>query len=120
MARKVHGGRSLLNLPGHHSTAAIVAEIEDTSTWPAGKNRSGGDLTGYECAPITTFRITDCDKYIDIEVGFDSDNGVENSLHKIDTMIDCLRKLRRGIVVEAPRYQKRKDQVDDNKVYNQW
>lgn len=107
MARNVYGSRALLNLPGHHTTAAIVAEIENTSRWPEGKSREGRDLDRYNAQPEITCRITDCDNAVNIEFDVDTPNSVENSLHKIDTMIAALRAMRRGIVAEAPRAQKR-------------
>lgn len=117
MARKVHGGRALLNQPGHHSTAAIVAEIEDTRDWITGKGRGGDDLQRYNAAPLSTFTITDCDNKVNIEVGFDSDNGLENSLYKVDTLIATLRKLRRGLVLEGARYAERAKKIPADRRY---
>lgn len=117
MARKVHGSRALLNQPGHHSTAAIVAEIEDTRDWIVGRGRGGADLQRYNAAPLSTFTITDCDSKVNIEVGFDSDNGLENSLHKVDTMISALRKLRRGLVLEGARYAERAKRIPPDRKF---
>lgn len=107
MARKVHGTRSLLNLPGHHSTATIIAEIESTVDWPENKGRNGEELTRYTAEPNSTFTITDCSNSVHIELDIDSENSYQNTLYKLDTMIDSMRKLRRGVVIERARYVKR-------------
>jgi hypothetical protein len=110
----------MLNLPGHHSTAAIVAEMEDTSGWPTGKARDGSELSGYNIEPNTTFSITDCDNKVNIEIGFNSENGVENNLHKIDTMIEILQDLRKGVELEGKRFARRKKLVPEGRTYGQW
>lgn len=108
MARRVHGKRALLNSPGHDSTAAIVAEIEDTGHWRDGQDRSGEPLhdNGWY-APYSEFQITDCSRGVSLSVRVDSANGYRNSLRKVDTMIDALTKLRDGLVVERKRYVQR-------------
>ena len=106
MAREVFGGRALLNLPGYHSTAAIVAEITDTS------NRVvtvGSDNDGYRMQPQITCKITDCDSAVNIEFGVDTANQLENSLHKLDTMIEVLSAMREGLIIEHHRLQDRLD-----------
>jgi hypothetical protein len=119
MARKVHGSRALLNLPGHHSTATIVAEIEDTGGWTAGKSRNGEDLTGYNAKPEWTFTLSDCDKRVYLELDFGSENNLENNLYKIDTMLDALTKLREGVVIENERYMKRRKSIPSRALYGQ-
>lgn len=105
MARKVHGGRSLLNLPGHHSTAAIVAEVKDTGDleWKA-------DDDGYKIVPTITCAITDCDNKVNIEFDVQTANQLENSLYKVDVMLDALTKLREGMIVEHHRLHDRLDE----------
>ena len=117
MARKVHGDRALLNLPGHHSTAAIVAEIESTAHWPDGKGRHGKDPTSYNISPEVTFSITDCDNKVNIEIEIGSEAKLENSLHKLDTMIACMRKLRKGLQKEHDLYVYRYSLIPDDKRY---
>jgi hypothetical protein len=111
----MHGGRALLNLPGHHSTAAIVAEIENTVDWEDGKGRGGEELTRYNAEPFTALIVTDCDNKVNIELDIDSQNSCDNTLHKIDTMLDALKKLRRGVVVERGRYIKREKEIPKDK-----
>jgi hypothetical protein len=105
MARKVHGGRGLLNLGGHHSTAAIVAEIDDTVDRVIGTD----DEDGYRIQPTVTCSITDCDSKVNIEFDITTANQLENSLHKADTMIEALTALRAGMIVEHHRLQDRLD-----------
>lgn len=117
MPRKVHGARGLLNLPGHHSTAAIVAEIEDTSTWIAGKGRGGEPLSRYTATPEATLVISDCENKVNIELDLDSDNNLRNSLYKLDTIINSLRKARRGLIIEAARYKRRERTIPEDRKY---
>ena len=92
----------MLNLPGFHTTAAIVAEVEDTQN----KARA---YTGYQMQPNIVCRITDCDGHIDIEFDVGTANQLENSLHKLDTMVETLKSMRNGLVVEHHRLQDRLD-----------
>lgn len=117
MARKVHGGRALLNQEGHHSTAVIVAEIEDTKAWPLDKGRNGADPTSYNIVPNTKLILTDCSEKVNIELDIGTDARLQNSLHKIDTMLRLLRKARKGLIVEHERLVKRKACVPTKKDY---
>jgi hypothetical protein len=114
MPRKVYGGRALLNLPGHHSSAAIIAEVEDTRAWGLDRDKSGeplGSSTGYSIQPRITCKITDCDNAAHIEFDLGTDHRLENSLHKVDTMIDTLRKFRKGLVEEDKRLRQRRTKL---------
>lgn len=88
----------MLNLPGHHSTAAIVAEITDT-----GSGRRPGN--GY---PGIVLQISDCARAVSIDLNIHGETPFENSLYKVDTMIEHLRALRRGMVIERKRYISRR------------
>src|SRR5437870_134035 len=101
MARKVHGGRALLNLPGHGSSAAIIAEVEDTTGWADGRGREGEELSRYNFVPHSSLIITDCDNKVSLEIDLESENEVVNTLNKIDTLIATLEELRVGVVVEG-------------------
>lgn len=109
--RKFHGGRALLNLPGFHSTGAIVAEIENTSKWKAGKNAEGDPLDKWNCAPRYTLQLSDCARAINLDLDWyessDDDGNDENNLHKVDALIDALTKFRAGLAVEIERYRDR-------------
>lgn len=79
--RRVEGKRAMLNLPGHQSTASIVAEIV----------REAG---GWHEA---TFDISDCDRKISLSFGL-SAGSMENNLYKVDTIIDAAKTFRRALV----------------------
>jgi hypothetical protein len=104
-----HGGRALLNGPGHGTTAAIVAEIEDTSTWLKGKDGQGDDYSDrWIPMPACTLQIANCDRSIAFEFEWETDADRANNVHKIDTMIDALQALKAGVILESERYVQRK------------
>ncbi len=97
--RRFHGGRALLNLPGHESTAAIVAEVEDSATWKRG--------TGYDIEPKIVLQIANCDRSIAFTCDMENAREQANALHKVDTLIDTLTAFREALVLEHARYNKR-------------
>lgn len=105
--RTFHGGRSLLNKPGFQSTGALVAEIENTSKWKPGCNRVGKKATTYSGVPTSVLQFADCSRSINFDIDIQSAEEYENTLHKVDTMIDLLSKFRRGIVIERRRLETR-------------
>lgn len=108
----VRGGRALLNRPGFESVAAIVAEVEDTGSWAEGCDRDGDPLRGpWSCEPHVTLRITDCDRAIGLEIGWETAAARRNSLHKIDTLIGCLSEFREALADEQKRYVARRRKV---------
>lgn len=96
---KWHGGRALLNLPGHQATAAIVAEIEDTA---------GRPVEEYVRRPRFCFQIANCDRSIAFDLDFDSEDERANNLYKLDTMIKALTEFRVGVAVENERFAERR------------
>lgn len=104
-----HGGRAMLNLPGHQSTAAMVAEIEDTGPANATQDRRDN-------APTYTLQIANCDRSIAFEIDsfgwWDKDDEVnaamKNDLHKLDTMIKLLTEFREGLATEQRRWVRRR------------
>ena len=115
---KVHGGRAMLNLPGYQTTAAIVAEVEDTSTWADGKGRKGLAVqTKYDCEPYVKFQVANCDRSIEFVFPLEP-HEVENSLYKIDTFIEALKDFRVGFEIEHKRYMERVDALDKKKKAN--
>ncbi len=86
------GARSLLNLPGMHSVASIVGEVDLADEY----------LT-------TVCSISDCSRVIHLEFAYGTNDDRENNLYKIDTMIDVLRQFRKG-VVRANAIGKRKEE----------
>lgn len=89
--QKVYGGRDLLNLPGYHSTAAIVAEVVLTND-------------PWSRAEIV---ISDCTRTISLEFSPGDPDSRENDLHKIDTMIRHLKEFRKGYVIAQRKAAKR-------------
>lgn len=68
-------------MPGHHSTAAIVAEVHF------------GDFS-----PDASIHISDCSRKIMLEFSPHNRETHENDLHKVDTMIDVLKAFRRALL----------------------
>lgn len=101
---KYHGRRYLLNtVPGQQTTAAIVAEIEDTSTW------RGEVLTSSYDQPSTTLQFANCDRSISFDCSVDGKGGrYENDLKKLDLMIESLQAFRRGFKLERERHVRRR------------
>lgn len=95
--RSYHGRREMLNRPGFQTTAAIVAEIENTE---AGLPRWG--------EPEYTLQLSDCDRSISFTLDMDTPEGRRNNLHKVDTMIRALTEFRKGLDIEQKRYARRK------------
>lgn len=98
---KLHGRRGLLNGPGFHSTAAIVAEITDSG------DNVAWDKPYYPSRPQPTLVISDCDRSIDFDFNGDTAEGMRNDQRKLDTLIDALTKLRDGIAIENERFRAR-------------
>lgn len=99
--------RAMLNLPGFQTTGAVVAEVENTSTWKSGKDRDGRDLTKWACDPHVTLQFADCDRATSFDFTFGNEFEHENNLHKVDTMITALTKFRSGLALEQERYMDR-------------
>lgn len=104
-----HGKRALLNLPGYESTAAIVAEIEDTGHWEPGLNGDGREIDRAERAMgVYCLQFANCDRSITFDIGFGlQDGNYDNTMNKLGLMIDCLQEFRKGVKVEHRRFVKR-------------
>lgn len=107
---KVLGMRALLNKPGFCSTAAIAAEVEDTSKWKPGRDRRGNRLE-HNVEPYTMLQMTDCYRAITFEIHWHSAKERKNTLHKLDTMIAALTAFRDGVKAEQERYEERQRYV---------
>lgn len=113
--KKFHGGRALLNLEGQESTAAMVAEVEDTSSWKKGKGYDGSELKHrWEATPSILLQFANCDRSIAFTGSIDTPENIENTFYKVDTMIELLQKFRAGIAIEAARYADRVAGLDDD------
>lgn len=104
---KCYGGRALLNSEGHHSTAAIVAEVEDTSVWPDGENGRGNEIQPWNTEPYCMLQIANCDRSILFDLSWSTEEERENALDKVDTLVETLTAFRRGLKIEQRRYRKR-------------
>ena len=80
-----------LNRPGLYGDAYVRVFVEDT-TAPATPAQPG---------PRLTLRIADCANTINLEFSLDSPELRENSLFKIDTLLDALHRFRDGLAAEA-------------------
>ena len=80
--KQIKGGRALLNMPGFHSTAAIVAEMSPGEVYP-------------------NVQISDCTRQINLEFDVTDADNYENSLHKIDALLSNLGKCKRALVAEG-------------------
>jgi hypothetical protein len=106
--------RRFLNLPGFHGGAYVVAYVEDTSAREITKR----DSFGYEGSryvnpqPRIILEIADCSNRVNLEFELDSELDVENSLHKVDTLVAALVEFRAGLVEEARLYCDRKPEVE--------
>lgn len=113
MARKrYHGARALLNSPGHHSTGAIVAEVEDTSGWTDTTEDGDQRTSKWMIEPDYCFQLSDCDRSVKLTLDWDTPEERKNSLAKVDKMIDVLSQFRDGLVVEQAAYIKRRRALD--------
>lgn len=109
---RVRGARFLLNVPGVQSTAAIVAEVEDSRRWRPGKDGQGHDLTlesdgEWTCQPCVTFSIANCDRSVAFAFDWATGAGRRGSLVKVDRMIAALVAFRVGLEEEQRLYVER-------------
>lgn len=88
--------KEFLNLAGHNGMANIVAQIV------AGKY---GDVGEYRHA-YCKLDFADCSRVISMDIDLSDEYTRENSLFKLDTMIDVLTEYRDAVEREA-KYQKR-------------
>ena len=84
MAKKLYGGGSLLNLPGHESTAAIAAAFNPDMDY-------------------NSVYISDCSRQITLDITCSSKDTYENSIYKLDTLIATLTEYRKGVRVRGRR-----------------
>jgi hypothetical protein len=82
-----------LNRPLFDGGASMSAFVEDTSR----RRRRSSKLP----SPRLRLQISDCVNEINLEFSVDSYDVRENSLHKIDTLLDALAQFRAGLAAEA-------------------
>jgi hypothetical protein len=84
---------TVLNFPAFDGGAHVRAFVEDTSNRKVRRGRLP--------SPRLKLRITDCTNEIHLEFSVDSAELRENSLHKINTLIDALERFQAGLAAEA-------------------
>jgi hypothetical protein len=106
--------RRFLNLAGFRGGAYVVAYVEDTSEREITKRDAFGDEGSryVNPQPRINLEIADCSNRIDLEFEVDSDLDVENSLHKVDALVDALTEFRSGLLEEARLCREREPQVE--------
>lgn len=114
---RVHGKRFMLNPPGVQSTAAIVAEVEDSSGWRPGKDGQGRDFDLSELwtlEPVVMLKVSDCDRaatlaiqFATLAIQFATPYLRRAALVKVDRMIEALTAFREGLVKEQKLYAER-------------
>jgi hypothetical protein len=97
--------RRFLILAGFHSGAYV----EDTSECEITTRNEDGYATSRYVNPRGAYHPRDRDRSnrVDLEIEIHSDLHVENSLHKLDTVIHALVDMRAGLTEEARVYRER-------------
>ena len=86
--KKYYSARAFLNKKGYHSNAAVVTSIQ--------KSKYDEDnLYGF-------FKISDCNKTVELSIDLDTVEEVNNSLYKINKLIELSTKYRDAILAVKP------------------
>lgn len=108
--------RTLLNLPGFHGGAYVYVYVEDTSA--RGLHREPG--CGDECTscprnfePRMELEIADCNRVVRLAFDLDTEEGRENSLHKLDTLAAALSLFRATFLEEIEPYDRRERELEE-------
>ena len=92
--------RTRLNLPGLYGDAYVRVFVEDTS-------RRKVRLRRVPPHPRLKLRIADCVNVINLEFDLGSAPLRENSLYKINTLLNALHRFRDALAAEADLYEQR-------------
>jgi hypothetical protein len=92
--------RTRLNLPGLYGDAYVRVFVEDTS-------RRKLRLRRVPPQPRLKLRIADCVNVINLEFDVGSAELRQNSLFKINTLLNALHRFRDGLVAEAELFEQR-------------
>ena len=90
--------RTLLNRPGFYGDAYVRVFVEDTTARKWRRNPP---------EPRIRLRIADCTNEIYLEFSLETTELRENSLYKIDTLLDALTRFRTALDAEAELYARR-------------
>lgn len=94
----IYSRKEFLNLEGQESMANIVAHIVK-SDWGRKDDELNREID-------VTLNIADCDRKISLALYLDDEYNRENSLNKVDTLIEVLTEFRDALEREA-KYQAR-------------
>lgn len=97
--RFIFAKNAMLNKAGYNSTAAIAAKIEK---WGKGE-------------PEIDLQISDCLRSINFEFSLHDEGDRENTLYKIDTMLEVLMDFRDAVEAEIPAAERRERKRDAEK-----
>jgi hypothetical protein len=110
--------RTLLNLPGFHGGAFVYVFVEDTSE----RGLRADPYCPSDCTccpgnfePRMTLEIADCDRRVTLSFDIDTDEGRENSVHKLDTLVSALRVFRQALVEEFEPYDRRARELEEQR-----
>lgn len=95
----IHFDRRFLNKENKGSTAAIAVQFGIERYFSKDKELSAV----YDYYMLA---LSDCNKKIELEVSFDTKSDYENSLYKLETLIDVLTKAKKGLVKARKQYLK--------------
>lgn len=90
--------RCFLNKKGYHSSAFIFAEIQ--------RNESSKKKSG--CWRNAELRISDCDRVVNLSMDLNTLNAANNSIHKLDVLINTLKSFKRAFQNEVNAMRKGK------------
>ena len=87
----VYSKRKFLNRKGHHSTASIFAEIIRTSC-------RREDNKKYSVWHDIELKLSDCDRFINLDLSLGNKSAKTNSIQKLDILISVLTELKQKII----------------------
>lgn len=85
--------RQFLNRPGHHSTAAIIACVENTS-------RLAMEELRYGRQPHVYLSISDCLREVKLQFDLQTSSQRANALYKAKTLVEALTAFRAALEEE--------------------
>lgn len=110
---KVRGKRAMLNGSGFGTTAAIVAEVQDTRSWKDGRDEDGDKISRWS-SPDAVLQFANCDRSIAFEIDWGNEAQMANSLAKVDIMIDALKSFRKSLADEQKRHLRRLEALKED------
>jgi hypothetical protein len=81
-------------------TACIQAQVQDTSNFKDHQER-------YSDYCETTLDISDCSRKIYLDLSMDDKQSFNNTIHKLDLIIDTITKVKEALVIEFALKEKR-------------